>query len=589
MFGLVPKRRLTSNMNKKALAVLTLLCLAVYFRILDHEFLIWDDDANIYKNYLLLKPLGTALSFFWTNAYYSLYIPVTYTAWAIIGKAAIYFGGIDSHFTFAPKYFHAVSLALHTITSYLVFFAIWHVLRRIRSTEKLPTDEANSLRRDWFWAVLAAAVFMVHPVQVETVAWATGTKDLLSSALAMASLVLYLLFAEKRFRQPSNSKTPWALYAIASICFFLSVLAKPSTVTVPLIVLAVRRGIMRIPIKKDLAWLLPWFAFGGWITIFTSGLQPLALQKDVAAAWARPFVMGDAFAFYYYQIFIPLSYTPVYGRTPSSVLSTGLAFGTALVFFGSAYAAWKARLKRPWCWGAFCIFTVALLPVSGIVTFVFQDISTVADRYLYLPMFGVVFALALALRRTNRPVIKYIALLVVVLLAGRSFFQTAIWKNNLTLFAHADHARPQNFFIKNNYGHSLMEAGRVAEAIPYFQKAIEANPKHERAWTNLGIALRRLKRFEDAARHFETMFQNGFDLPHARNSFALTLLDLNRKSEAFEQFRQAIRQDPTFLDARLNLAQFLFLDGQKEEATLHFEMALKIDPTNPVARRYLNR
>lgn len=566
--------KIALNVNKKIIAILGIVSLAVFFRILGHDFLTWDDDINIYQNYHLRQSLWTALELIWSQAYYALYIPVTYTVWLIIAKLSLAISGQHSSSHFFPVYFHAASLLTHAINGFLVFKIIELLNSQIKSEVQPEAAQA-----DWLYCLLASLLFVIHPVQVETVAWATGLKDLLACGFGFAAIYIYL---ESRKRQNQR------LYFIATALFTLGILSKPNIVIVPLMILLLRKWVFKVNLRRDFVKLLPWFIVAGAITLYSRSIQPLALQKYVPEFWVRPFLVGDTFLFYCAKLIFPLSLSPIYGRTPEYVISSRIVFATSALFFTFTYFIWRYRKLYRLTWTVFTTILLAILPVSGLLTFAYQDVSTVADRYLYLPMLGVAWGASLLLRKFHHRFTSFGFIAVLAVFGVKSMAQTSVWKNNLTLFEHAAALDPKNAIINNNYGLSLMNVGRPQDAIVYFQRAIEVDAKHKTAWNNVGLAYRRLKQFERAAAHYESMLKAGVDSPEARNNYALTLIDIGRRFEAFDQFREAINQKSDYLDAYLNLAQNLYISGQYDEAKKYFEASLRIDPNNPIARKYLS-
>src|SRR5213595_393313 len=268
-------------MNRRALcaAVLAVACSAAPGRTALHGFLFWDDRAFIAENPLIAHPSAASLLALWTTPLHDLYAPLTYTLWGLL--AAV----------FGPKpwAFHLTNVALHTLNAALVFA----VLRRL-----VTEDDGRA-------ALAGALLFAVHPLQTEAVAWASETKDLLSALFALAAIRAYLLFRERGDRR---------VYVAASIAFACALLAKPSAVATPAIVLVLERTLRRRSWGDSLGWLGPWFLGAAAFAAASAIIQPASdVLPWVPPLWLRPAVALDTLGFYVRKLVFPLDLVPDYG------------------------------------------------------------------------------------------------------------------------------------------------------------------------------------------------------------------------------------------------------------------------------------
>ena len=421
-------------------ALLILIVLGVYALAMGAEFIGWDDPTNVPDN-PVLKLSGTqAIAHFWSQPYDKLYIPVTYTVWTIlaaVGTVSTPSGGVE----FNPFIFHAANVILHALATVLVYQILQLRLRNV-------------------WACAAGALlFAVHPVQVETVAWVTAMKDVLSGTLSLSAIWLFLLSVhwadesnEVRNLDPdraSHGLIRWGMYILSLLLFSLSLLAKPSAVAaIPIVLILYWLGSDR-RWKLVGALLVPWLVLGLVDVLVTHAVQPIAAPADGGRWWLRPLIAGDALAFYLYKLFIPIRLGLFYGRTPSAIIENGAIWFTWIVpVLVLGAIAWLGRKSR-WPAAAALLFIAGVLPVLGLVPFTFQAYSTVADHYLYLSMLGPALALAMILSiagmvRTKAAIIRWGTGVVLLILAGLTVAQTRYWHDSIALFTHAYAVNPHS-------------------------------------------------------------------------------------------------------------------------------------------------
>lgn len=421
---------------------LVLMGLAVFASVFEFQFLTWDDNINITSHPSVVNLNWWAI---WTKAYYGFYIPLTYSFWAVLswmeGKPE-------------PILFHGVNLVLHILNSALVL----RILQRLRFSSAA--------------AVAGACFFLVHPLQVETVAWASGARDLLSSAFALAAV---LAFLNKRGRT-------------ALLLFALGLLAKPAVALLPVALLFLHR---------DETWrerslrLWPWFllaALAGVVSVYAQ--QGLGAGAKAAWYW-RPLIAIDALGFYAFKTLLPFNLIVDYGRTPQVVIENQTYFVTGVLLALSGCILWLTGTLK---YGA--LTAVLLFPVLGLFPFAFQYISTVADHYMYLPMLGVALTVA-HLSAKNRP-FKLAIWILVLLFAALSMDRSTVWRNDKVFYADILAKNPRSFQALTATGEQEERAGNFAAAIEHFRKALEISPVNGAAQVGLAKSLLEAGRFSDA-------------------------------------------------------------------------------------------
>ena len=440
------------------------LTLLVFGRSIKFDFVGLDDDLHLVANPMFHPLTAEHVLDFWKAPYRGEYVPLTYMAWVPV----VHFGRLQTpdpvEGDLNPYLFHLLNVAIHVAAVLLA----WRVLLRVVTNR---------------WAAAAgAAVFAVHPLHVEAVAWVSSCKDVLSGALALAAVLLYLRFAEQE---------SWLEYAAALFCFALALLSKATVCVTPAVVALL---LMIAPSKnrrRAIVWLWPWCAIVLPLVWWTRNAQTDAALLTWSPLWARPLEALDAVAFYFGKLFWPVNLAIDYGRTPRWVID-----------HRSAWVLWPlpilivaaAILWRRWRWGwvGIAIFVVALLPVLGFVPFEFQAFSTVADRYTYLPLFGIAIVFAGLLNRATLKRGGVAAAAVVLVLSVIAFVQTGVWASSDTLFQHAVDVQPRAGFGWQGLANVRGRDGDWAGAVEAYRHALEIRPDDLQSMTGLAGAYTQL-------------------------------------------------------------------------------------------------
>jgi Flp pilus assembly protein TadD len=549
-----------------SVALITAICFA---GVLWCGFTNWDDNVNVTLNPYLNPPGLAGVLHLWSHPYRHLYIPLVYTTYA----AEMALGGG------APWVFHAGNLLLHAASSILVFLLVRMILLRAR--QNAPEGLAGLA------AACGAMLFSLHPVQVEAVAWITGRKDVLSGFLSLLAVWLFL-------RESARSPVPQAAGVLrlmrdlpALAVFVCALLAKPSAVAVPLLLLAVEWGVDRHNWRAWLVRLLPWFVFASLAVVLTSGAQPLP-EELVAATpvFKRPFLAADALLFYAGKTLFPAGLSPVYGRTPVDVIVTpGLAAAAVSTLLVVGGLLWRGGVPG----AAAGIFVAGVLPVLGFSPFLFQAYSTVADRYLYLSIAGAGLAAAwgvlLALERwRSTGAVLAVPVTILLVLGVLSAFQVRVWRDSLSLWSHAVRHAPRVAEVRNNLGNALLEAGRPGEATEEFRAAVEINPRHPEANNNLGNQLLELGDAAGAVAHFRRAIERRPGYAQAHNNLGNAYHAMNSHGDAVAMYREAVRLDPGRPEYHSNLAIGLLAAGEVDAADRETAEALARFPRDARAR-----
>jgi Flp pilus assembly protein TadD len=553
-------------------ALLIGMTLAVFWPVHDFEFVLWDDQANVYENPYMNPVSPSNILHFWKGPYENLYVPMAYSVWSGIAYLARRPMAVEGELTLEPGLFHLANVVFHLLSALVVF-----TLLRIVT----ESDVAG---------LAGAALFALHPMQVEPVVWVTGMKDVLCGLLSVVAVWQYLEYVKSKI--DSYAKVETKKYVFATVAFVAALLTKPTAVVVPL-----------------LAWVLATFAFRGkyspsefprmhlclllWVIasvpfILLTKLSQATAVSFVAPFWTRPLIAGDAVTFYLYKLFLPRDLGIDYGRSPEAVLGHGWILVTGLAPYGLAASLWLFRRRFLWVTTTVMIFIVSLLPVLGLVPFAFQDHSTVADRYLYLSMLGSAFGLAWLLRShgigTKRKTMVVVCILFLSGLAIRSMYQVQHWRSNTTLFKHALEVNPHSSLSLNNLGLTLVKHGKTEDAIAHFREALHIRPDYPHALNNLGNALFRQGKTDEAIAHYQRALRIKPDYAKAHNNLAIALAHKGNMADCIAHFQEALLIKPYFAGAHYNLANALKQEGRIEEAIAHFQKAVLIKPDFADAR-----
>ncbi len=495
--------------------LLTFAVVAAYLPVW-HAGFIWDDDAHLTENPCIVGPLG--FKEIWTTAaatYYPLVLTTFWLEHAVWG--------------FAPLPYHLVNVLVHSACAIL----LWVVLARLR----VPG------------AWLGAALWALHPVNVESVAWVTELKNTQSCLFYLLTILLFLHWLEAK-------RT--ASYSLALLCAMAAILSKSSTVMLPVVLglcwwWVERRWVMR-NVPALLPFLLISVAASGW-TIWEQQFHSGALGTEWAQTWPqRLIIAGRAVWFYLGKLAWPNPLIFIYPRWDVDA-SKPLAYLPGLAALGGLFFLWWKRngSARPTFFAA-AYFVLSLFPVLGFFKIYFFLYSFVGDHFQYLASIA---PLALAGAAINRmPGLRSRAVTAAVLLlflAGLSWRQSRIYQSDATLWRETLIQNPACWLGHNNLGFEIFRAGAVAEGVAHLQQAISLRPDFPDAHNNLGLALYQAGRTDEAVAHWQTAIKINPRYAIAHNNLAIAFFNAGRVDEAIAEWRTALSLDPNLGDVRRNL------------------------------------
>jgi Tfp pilus assembly protein PilF len=529
-----------------AVALLTLL---VFARCVRFDFVNWDDPLNVVYNPHYKTITGSSIGYFWTHAHFELYMPLTFTLWALgalAGRVPAVLGAFPpaaSEAPFSPAPFHLLNVVLHAGSAVAVFALLLRLSRRFGG------GEAENLPRRVLASAAGALLFALHPLQVECVAWVTGGNNVVSGFFGLWALYAYLAYAEVDGRGKAAAR-----FTLATVLYVLALLGKPTAASLPLVAFVLETLVLRRPWRRWAPGLALWVALAAAEALVTRASSASSRSADIVLPlWGRPFIVGDALAFYLGKLLWPYPLSVDYGHHPTRVvLASWWGYVTWLVPAAVGILLWRLRPRLRWVGAGGLLFVAATLPVLGIVPFYVHRYSTVADRYVYVGLLGPALALAWAVwaasgsaARLRRPAFATAAMVLAVL-AVRTVAQTGVWRDTTALFSHALAFNPRSVAAYNNLGLEYGYRGDLKNAERSFREALRLAPDDARLRFNLGT----------------------------------TLADEGQAAEAAEQMRESLRRAPLHGPRWYTFGAFMARQpGGAEEAVTALERAATLDPT----------
>jgi protein O-mannosyl-transferase len=512
--------------------------------------------------------------------------------WCEVGATEQYYPVLHSAFWFEHRWFgdaapgyHVVNLLLHVGSACLLVL----ILRRLR----IPG------------AWLAAVLFVVHPVYVESVAWIAEQKNTLSLVFYLAALLTYLWWLDKRGAEPGSISAATdqvrvnrITYGVALGFFILALLSKSVTATLPAALLVIvwwQRG--RLEWRRDVRPLMPWFMVAAVVGLFTAWVEKTYLGADgadFALSFAqRTLLAGRMVWFYLAKLCWPGDLMFIYPRwtiDPSAwhwyIYLAGLVALVVVLCLGAR------RTRAPLA--AMLFFIGSLFPVLGFLNVYGFVFSYVADHWQYLPSLGVLVLAAAGAgkilndeSRGTRVAMRLVVAAVIAALGGLAWRQTASYVDVAQFYRAMIAKNPGCWMAYNNLGYHFAEAGHASEAIPLFERALELKPDDAVTRDNLGNALRATGRDRDAIACYQQAVKSRPAFMPGRLHLAATLAAEGRVAEAIAQYQEALRLHEDAPEVWNDLGAVLADSGQLQEAATCYDRAVRLKPDFAGAERNL--
>jgi protein O-mannosyl-transferase len=535
------------------------LAFAVYWQVGRCDFLVFDDPAYVTENRHVLAGFNwDGIRWACTKVHDANWIPLTWISLMID----------TSLFGSRPAGYHFTNIVLHLANVVLVLV--------------LFTRLTGNAGRSAF----VAALFAIHPLHVESVAWIAERKDVLSLFFGLLSLNAYVAYAHQSKR---------AALGASLLLYVMSLLAKQTLVTLPFVLLlldfaplgrARLVGVRRLLIEK-LPFLIASAAFCAIALWAQSGaVRPLA-AVPLAGRCLNAIV---AYGLYTWRALIPLNLAAFYPHPGSSLSALAVVFALAALLAITGFCVTRV-CSQPlvlvgWLW-----YLGALVPLIGIVQIGGQQM---ADRYMYFPAIGLYTAVAwlvspaFAARTLPKWLPATAATGLVATYAGLAAIQLGYWHDSVTLFRHALAVTDDNAFARLGLGSALLEHRQTEEAIVHLKRAVELSPDDAQIHFVLGSAFQRAERPHEAAAEYRQALALDERNGSAHNNLGLIVYQRHRYAEARAEFLRAIELDETDKRALVNMALLTNELHEYEDSVAYCQRALALDPSLDVCRRLLD-
>ena len=584
-----------------AACLLLIACtLAVYWQVIDHDFLNFDDGQYVTDNAEVQSGLTLhGLQWAFTTTYTTNWHPLTWLSHML--DAELYGTNPAGH--------HVTGLLFHLLNTVLLFL----LLKRLTGAH-------------WRSACVAM-LFAIHPLHVESVAWVSERKDVLSTFFWMLTIWFYADFVESR----KKSK-----YLLALLIFALGLMSKPMLVTLPFVLLLLdywplnriafedakqRISELKTTIKQLVIEKLPFFVLTIISALITVSVGDVQTVQDFTI-WGRIGNALTSYVAYLSDMFWPhplIIFRPHPGELPFWQPFLALLLIAAITLF----VMWQGKRHRflPVGW---LLYLGVLVPVIGLIQ---VGIQARADRYTYVPLIGVaiivVWGIAYLSRnwKSRQKPLMVAGTVVTVLLMACTYRQVGYMKNSMTVFEHTVEYAPDAHYAHNNLALAYKNAGEFDQAIEHFSEAIRIKPDKYEAYNNRGVAYFNKQEYDKAVADYQVVLSQLPDHVEARNNLgnifqiqgkldqaieqynrALQVIpnhpEVNNNigsayfskrdfAKAIEYFSRAVNSNPFYLAARTNLARVYGEAGDIEAAIKHFLLALELEPNSPETHDWL--
>jgi protein O-mannosyl-transferase len=542
--------------------LLLLAVITVFGQTAGHDFVNFDDDDYVLGNWHVREGLtGRGLLWAITEYHSCNWHPLTWLSHMLDCRL----------YETKPGGHHLTNVVLHAATAILLFLALWRMT-------------AATWRSAW-----VAAVFAVHPLRVESVAWVAERKDVLSGLCCMLTLWLYAGYVQR----PQS----WARYLLVVASFAVGLSAKPMLVTLPFVLLlldfwplrrvgppsACTTSLARLVLEK-----VPFLVLSAAACTITLATQAKAMHAAAQATF--PTRIGNAvvaYVVYLGKMFYPTGLAVLYPLSIRPVQEWAADF---LVLFAISAIAFLARRQCPYLLVGWLWYLGTLVPVIGLVQVGDQAL---ADRYTYLTQIGLYAALAWGAADMagtwplRRLVVAALSVLLLVGLMVGAWQQTRYWRNSETLWTRTLECTPPNAIAHQNMGNYLAGQGKNVEAITEYREALKIKPDYAPAHENLGVALAAVGQVEKAIVEYHEALDIEPRFVAAYVNLGIALAGQGKLDEAIFQYRKALEINPDDAEAHFNFGRALARQRKIDDAIGHYLKVIEVNPDDARAQNNL--
>jgi Tfp pilus assembly protein PilF len=569
---------------------LTVATLWVYWPVRHFEFTNWDDPAYVYGNSLVNHGLNSH-SILWAlgTSYYDFWHPLTWMSHMLD----------CSLFGLNAGWHHLSSLAFHIADTLLLFT----LLRRMTGA--------------WKRSAVVAALFALHPLHVESVAWISERKDVLSTFFFLLSLWAYVRYAEMKRRMAESAPEPTAAntdgkknsapkpnpagfyMGLTVLMFAFGLMSKAMIVTLPAVCLLLDfwplRRVTIGTLKTEWFGLIrekiPLFILSAFSSKLT--FANMQAQNNILSGTTHSWSFSFCNAMVSYIRYIGKTFWPtdlIIAYPMPDLWEFWQIAGSVLLLLVISLAALRYARTIPYLGFGWFMFLVTLLPVIGVVS---MSNQAIADRYTYIPSIGFFVVLVwggadVALRLKLPGIIPQGIAAAVLLACGMvARGQVAYWRNSSVLWEHCTKISPTDSYALYGLGWTLQAEGKIEEAMEKYRAALDSKPNHLNATLNLGVCYAMQTNYQEATNWFAKAIRLKPDYSKARSGMGLALFELGDMQGALDQSTEAVRLDPQNLVLHITRGRALGALGRGDEAREVFHQILQGNPAQVDARYYL--
>jgi protein O-mannosyl-transferase len=556
-------------------------CILVFGQVRSHDFILYDDQDYLVKNQYVLSGLTLkSLKYAFTSTFHGHWHPLTWLSHCldieIFGPVAVWH--------------HLVNLALHIVVALVLFFAF----RRMTGAV-------------WRCAFVAA-LFALHPLHVETVAWIADRKDLLCGLFWFLTIWAYARYTE----QPGV----WRYSAVLA-GFVFGMMSKSIMIMLPFVLLCLDYwplnrfpagvkgnlpeadkirfswpGVLRSPVFHLIREKIPFFllltapAVFALLTVQVTEKLTLNPLKFIPGL-GHMFKAGLFFTNYIHKLIIPLNLTLPTPQVHFYEISKWKTTGCLVLILAVSALVIKGRRRYPFLVTGWLWYLIILFPISGMIRIL---VDKIADRYSYISLTGLFIMIAwgapelLKRWRHQRAALAISAIVVTACLMSLSWNQTRYWKNSITLFQHTIDVYPDDYKSRIRLAAAFMNEKKFDEAIVELNYNIQNHPHEIKTYHNLGVAYKEQKKFADAEQAFRKALAINPNYWQAYSALGLLSMDQGKDDDALYHFQKTIQFRPNLLSAHRRVLKLLINNERIEEAVSHFEQFVTKSPKKADAR-----
>jgi len=557
--------------------IIFLITVFVYFPSLPNEFVDWDDNLYVTRNPHIQEIDFSSIRWMFSSYYASNWHPLTWLSHAI--DIAVW--GLQ------PAPHRLTNIFLHGLNTMLVFWLVVFLMLE-NGGDGLARHRLFDLKTEKSSIALGAGIvtallFGLHPVHVESVAWISERKDLLSSFFFLLTVLLYLRFAA--FHSQARSSRKWYVWSV--FCFILALLSKPMAVTLPVILFLLdvyplkrlNRDIQKsLPVVLEKIPFVLLSAASSLITLLAqksggsvAGMEHYALNARITNAF-------QTMMFYLWKMIWPRELVPLYPLPlEQNPYSLGHVISMVMVACITGFCLWMWRRNKRFWLAAWLYYLMTLLPVLGLVQVGSQ---AAADRYTYLPSIapfllaglGVIYLLHRLQEKQDKAIWRYLVLggiaLIMAMLSFKTIQQTRVWKDSGTLWNYVMHAFPDTAYMAYNHlGFIHAAQGKLDTAILEYSKAIEIHPYYVECYYNLGIVYTQKGMLNEAMETYKNAIRLEPKNPQVHNNLGIVYAQKGMLQEALASFEKALSLDPYNANVYYNMSRLFYI--QKDYASAY--------------------